>query len=215
MNRQFIYISHFLEEEIGRGRGWLHCAFSCPVSADGSCWALCCIPLAPHHCWWQGARASWTEHHSSMEPFLSLATLLLLQPVPSISSHSQSHHWPLYSQVGSCWRTSPTFSSGGAWPAASGGMQSYQASSEKAFRCFQYISPGHWQGEMKGSTATGGCSTYWMGSHRPMRCQKFPQPHSLHLNEHLQIASKSQDLALELNFKLLSAWGCSGLQIQA
>lgn len=50
VTRQFIYISHFLEEEMGRGRGWLHCAFSCPVSADGSCWALCCIPWAPHHC---------------------------------------------------------------------------------------------------------------------------------------------------------------------
>lgn len=48
--RQFIYISHFLEEEMGRGRGWLHCAFSCSVSADGSCWAPCCIPVAPHHC---------------------------------------------------------------------------------------------------------------------------------------------------------------------
>lgn len=187
---------------MGRGRGWVHCAFSCFVSADGSCWALCCIPLAPH--WWQGARASQEEHHSSVELFLSQAILLLVQPVPSISSHSQSHHWPLHGPAGSCWRTTTTSSLGGAWPAASGCRVGCKATRlhprrllDASSASLQAINWGRWKEALQLEDVA---LTEWEGTDL-WGCQQFPQPDRLLLNEHLQTASKSH---LGLSFRHFS-----------
>lgn len=157
---------------MGRGRGWLHCAFSCSVSADGSCWALCCIPLAPHPCLMERGQSILNKTpqlhgalpipgHFAFGPNSPIH--LLSPPVPPLASPwpgrlllEDQHHLQLRWSLACSLRLQ-------------GGMQSYQASSQRAFRCFQCMSPGHQQGEVKGSPAVGGRSAWWMGSHRAVR----------------------------------------------
>lgn len=78
VNRQFIYISYFLEEEMGRGRGWLLCGFSCSVSADVSVGPRCPLGTMPP----PGIGPSVPEGHSkNMEPCSSQVCLLLVHPI--------------------------------------------------------------------------------------------------------------------------------------
>lgn len=234
---------------MGRGRGWLHCAFSCSVSADGSWWAPCCIPLAPHHCLMARGQ-SILNQTPQLHGALPIPDHLALGPTSPIHLLSfPVPHQPLHGQAG-CWRTSITFSSGGAWPAASACRVGCKATRlhprrllDASSASLQDNDKGRWKEALqledvalngKSQTCEGVSNSpshtacTWMSTH------KWPQNHTwafvsdtsprsrrhctIKLQPGVLTASLKdlllwkQDLALELSFKLLSAWGCSGLQ---
>lgn len=158
------------------------------MHSHGSCWALCCVPWAPHQCLMARGQSILNET-SQLHGALSL-------PRPLCCCCTQSHPSPFTPSppLAPPWVSRLLLEEQHPlqlrWSLAcslwlQGGMQSFQASSLRAFRCFQCISAGHGQEEqMKGSPA--------MGSHRG--CQQLPQPHTVHLQmapkSHLDLSSR-------------------------
>lgn len=146
---------------------------------------------------WHGATHPERNTTTPRSPSFSQATWLLVHPVPSTSLHSKSHHWPLWGWAGCLWRTTPTFSSGGA------GLQSL------VWRLWDvelpgfipkgcYMLPVHLSrpsiraAETKASAAIGGCSTLTEWEVTGLkRYQQLHQPHKLHPNKYLQMAPNS------------------------